>query len=162
MLYFAAAHALAGCALLKDADTAGSSRPDVVEGMAESATGLEQLLRYFQRIRKLTGAELAREQNNARRTYTRQPSDFQRVQLAMALSPPNAAAGDQARALELLDAVARNPNSGLHGLAFLMSVYLRDQRRLENGALGLQQKLDDLKSMEKALLERERAGAKRQ
>jgi len=157
----AAVLTIAGCALLKDIDTGSSPRPDVIEGMAEPGTELDRLLRYFHRIRKLSSAELMREQNSARLSYTRRQSDFHRVRLAMALSPPSTSGGDPARALELLDTLVKNPNSGLHALAFLMSAYLQDQRRLENNAYALQQKLDNLKSMEKNMLERERAGVKR-
>jgi hypothetical protein len=79
----------------------------------------------------------------------------------MLLTLPGAAAGDDARALELLEPVTRSADSGLRGLALLMTAFLQEQRRLEAGAQGLQQKLDALLSLERSMTGREGGAAVR-
>ncbi len=168
--------ALAGCTLLKGPETeAPAETPGEVEDARAAGTEVEQLLDYFQRLRKLRGAELGREHNNARVAFNRTRSEFDRVRLAMVLSLPNTAVSDDPRALELLDSMVRNENSTLRGLALLMSAYLQERRRLDGSVQSLQQsvqglqqnvqalqqKLDALKSMERSLIEREQAGQKR-
>lgn len=128
---------------------------------AEPAASSESLLAYFQQVRKMSGAELAREQQAAQRAYERSRSDDARVRLAMVLTPPNAAATDQARALELVAPVARNRQSRLQGVAFMMETYLRELRRIDAEAQSAQQKLEQLKSLERSLIERDEAGRRR-
>ena len=68
---------------------------------------------------------------------------------------------DDARALEVLEPVMRNSKSNFHGLAILMGTYLQEHRKLGSSVQGMQQKLEDLKSLERSLIERERGGAAR-
>jgi Skp family chaperone for outer membrane proteins len=86
---------------------------------------------------------------------------------------------DEARALELLDPVAKNAASPLQGLAFLLGSYVFEQRRLgaqvqtlqqnvqglqgnvqalQGNVQALQQKLDALKTLERSLSERREGG----
>ena len=129
------------------------------------ASQVETLIAEYVRLRRLPGAELVREQEDARREFNQTRSDSARVRLAMALGVPGSAAGDEARALELLDPLVKTPGASLHGLAFLLSSYLHDQRRLaaqvnglqqnvqglQQNVQGLQQKLDAIKSLERSL-----------
>jgi hypothetical protein len=116
----------------------------------------ERLLDYFRYVRKLAGAELSREHEAVRAAYQRTRSDFDRMRLAMTLSLPETALRDEARALEALEPVVRNPGSSLHGLATLLHTFVQEQRRLERSMQGMQQKLDALKAMERDLIERKR------
>lgn len=140
-------------------DVADTPRAGVAVGTVKSE--LEQLLEYFQRVKSLPGAELGREQESARLAFNRTRSDFDRVRLAMVLALPQAPANGDMRALDLLDPLVKNRSAPLHSLALLMGAFLQEQRRLEAGAQGLQQKLDALKSMERSLLEREQAAQKK-
>ena len=93
----------------------------------------------------------------------------------MALATPGSAASDDARALELLDPLAKTPGASLHALAFLMSAYIQEQRRLtaqvnglqqnvqglQQNVHGLQQKLDAIKSLERNLSGRGEAPRRR-
>jgi FtsZ-binding cell division protein ZapB len=136
---------------------------------------LDSLLAEFERLRRLPPADVAREHDNARQAYVQSRTDSARVKLAMALSVPGAAAGEEMKALELLDPLVKNPSSPLHGIAFLISAFIQEQRRLaslvqglqqnvqglqqNNQALqqnvhGLQQKLDALRTLERSLTER--------
>jgi hypothetical protein len=105
----------------------------------------------------------------------------------MVLSVPGSALYDDARALEALDPLLKNPDSPLHPLAFMVSTQIQERRRSvafqqrfeseqrrghalqqkleeeQKRGHSLQQKLDALKSLEKSLLEREsdRGGRRR-
>jgi hypothetical protein len=126
------------------------------------ADDVERLLSYFEQIRKLPAADLARENEGARAAFTRTRSEFDRMRLAMLLSLPNTALSDDQRAADLLEPLVKNENSSLHGLALVMSAHLQERRRLETGmqnlqqnVQGLQQKLDALMSLERSLIDRE-------
>ncbi|MGZ5145612.1 MAG: hypothetical protein ACXWCP_18865, partial [Burkholderiales bacterium] len=106
-------------------------------------------------------ADVAREQEAARQAFAQTRSDAARVQLAMALSVPGSGAVDETRALDLLEPLAKNPLAPLHGLAFLLSTHIQEQRRivaqlqgLQQNVQGLQQKLDALRTLERSLSER--------
>ena len=119
-------------------------------------------LGYFDRVRRLPAAELARELESMRSTYLRTHADLDRLQLAMLLALPNTAVTDDARALELLDPIAKSPLHVLHPVAVLLSTYVQEQRRLAQSSQALQkdvqtlqQKLDALRTLERTLSERE-------
>jgi len=138
--------------------------PPVAVPPTARAEDLERLLVYFEHIRKLPSAELTRENESARASFTRSRSDFDRLRLAMLLSVPNTAIADEQRAYELLDPVVKNPASPLHGLALLMSTHLQERRRLEGSnrelqqnVQGLQNKLDALMSLERTLMDRDKS-----
>ena len=123
---------------------------------------IERLLIYFEQIRKLPAADLARENEGAKAAFTRTRSEFDRMRLAMLLSIPNTALSDDQRAADLLEPLVKSQNSSLRGLALVMSAHLQERRRLESGmqnlqqnVQGLQQKLDALMSLERSLIDRE-------
>jgi hypothetical protein len=193
--------ALGGCALVKEPPPAvvdaepGDAAPVVpdttaapaevpeppprVERASPEPAELRALLAEFSRLRKLPGAELARAQEAARLAFNQSRSDVSRVRLAMALTVPGSPVNDEARALELLDPVARNAASPLQDLAFLLGSYVFEQRRLgaqvqtlqqnvqglqgnvqalQGNVQALQQKLDALKTLERSLSERREGG----
>ncbi|MBI1965299.1 MAG: hypothetical protein HYV99_00785 [Betaproteobacteria bacterium] len=151
----ACAALLAGCGVLRGLEDQQPA-PWVQAGAPQPASDAESLMLYFQHVRKLPGAELGREHETARQAYARARSDFNRVRLAMVLALPNAPFGDEPRALELLDPVAKNPNGRLQGLAYVLASHLQERRRLDASAQGLQQKLDALMSLERSMIERKR------
>lgn len=145
----------AGCGALRSPETGGEPwvRADGPRPIGNS----ESLLMYFEYVRKLQSSELAREHDAVRQLYAASRTDFNRVRYAMLLSIPGTAFYDDVRALDALDPLLRNQNAALRGLAVIVSAQIRDQRR----AQGLQQKLEGLRLLEKNLLERDAAGAKR-
>jgi hypothetical protein len=157
----AACGALAGCGALRgpqETERAPDAEvsPATQVAPARPADGAETLLVYYQHLRKLSGSDLAREHETARQSYTRSRTDYERIRLAMVLSVPGFAFSDDARALELLDPVSKNPNGQLQGLAFLLAAHLQERRRLDANAQGLQQKLDALRTLERSMIERKR------
>lgn len=119
--------------------------PAIVRPVSET----DHLLAYYQNLRGLSSADLAREQETARLAYARGRTDYNRVRYAMVLT-----FHDDARALEMLEPVARNPNGHLQPLASLLASHLQERRRLDSNAQALQQKLDALRSLERRMIER--------
>ena len=152
---------LAGCELLPVEESAPVSedpiavREDPIRTERPRAQSeAENLLAYYQHVRKLPATELGKEHDMARQAYTLARSDYNRVRLAMLLSLPGTAVSDEPRALDLLDPVAKNPAGELHGLALLLATNLQERKRLDASAQGLQQKLDALRSLERSMIER--------
>lgn len=146
---------LAGCGALRGLESQEPA-PWVQAGSPQPASDAESLLLYHQHVRKLSGAELGREHDTARQAYSRSRSGFNRVRFAMVLSLANTTFNDDARALELLYPVSKNPGGHLSGLAYLLISQLQERKRLDAAAQGLQQKLDALRSLERSLIERKR------
>jgi hypothetical protein len=146
------------------------------EPVADPDTKVVQtLLAEYGRLRRLTAPDLAREQEAARQAFAQSRSDAARIQLAMTLTVPGGAANEEARALELLEPIVKNPTAPLHGLAFLLTAQIQEQRRLiaqvqglqqnnqglqqnvqalQQNVQGLQQKLDALRTLERSMSER--------
>jgi hypothetical protein len=130
---------------------------------------VELLLADFERLRRLSPSEVVREQDAARSAFGQSRSDAARVRFAMALALPGQGAGEDTRALDLLEPLVKNPAAALHTLAFLMASYIQESRRLATQLQGaqqsvqglqqnvqaLQQKLDALRTLERSLTERE-------
>ena len=149
LLLAAGACLAAGCAA-----PPGTGKPTPV--VARPASESESLLGYYQNLRGLSAADLGREYEAARQAYSRARTDYNRVRYAMVLTVPNSAFSDDARALEMLDPVAKNPNGQLQPLASLLAGHLQERKRLDANAQALQQKLDALRSLERSRIERKR------
>lgn len=149
--------ALGGCSALR-----GGEAPDpaaAVEDVRGDPAEVGRVLAHYAKLRQMPAPELAREQEAARRAPARPRTDAARVRSALLLTLPGAAAGDDQRALELLEPVTRSSDSGLRGLALLLTSLLQEQRRLDASAHGLQQKLDALMNLERNMTGRD--GARR-
>lgn len=142
---------------------------------------LEILIQYYAGLRRLTPTALAKEQDNLRQQVVTAPTAHNRMQMALVLSLPNNPNRDYGRALSVLDPIAKEAGntasngSSLPHFALILQGMILDNRRMEaenkrldetlqntNSKLKdeqrqselLQQKLDQLKSIEKGLLER--------
>lgn len=124
--------------------------PVVARPVSES----ESLLGYYHSLRGLPATDLGKEHEVARQAYARARTDYNRVRYAMVLTVPNSTFHDDARALEMLEPVAKNPNGPLQPLASLLASHLQERRRLDANAQALQQKLDALRSLERSIIER--------
>lgn len=138
----------------------GLESPEAVSwapaGTPRPTSDADNLLAYFDQVRKLPAAELGKEHETARQAFLSARSDFSRVRLAMLLSLPGTPVSDEPRALDLLDPVTKNPGAELHRLAVLLAANLQERKRLDANAQGLQQKLDALRSLERNMIERKR------
>lgn len=137
---------LAGCGALPPVEPGSPTPPVVEESRGDDAA---KALAYYAQVRQLTGQELAREHESARRALAKTRSDANRLRYALLLTLPGAPAADDPRAQELLEPVTRSNDAALRGLALMMMASLQEQRRLETSAQGLQQKLDALLTLER-------------
>ena len=147
----ALALALGGCAQLRDAGKSAGQEAPVEQ--AQAGTG--SLLDYFARLRRLPTGELVRERELARRALATGPSDERRMRYAIALSVSIDGSVEAARALELLDPVAKRRDSPYQALAITMRSLLSDLAQAQRERADLQRKLDSLKALEKSLSDRE-------
>lgn len=155
-----------GCTTVETEHTApvepAPTPPRVEEPALHPTVGnAERLLQYFERIKRLSAGELTKEYETIRSAYARTASDYNRVSYAMMLSLPGASFSDDARALELLDPLAKRADAGLHPLAYLLSAFIQDRRRLGTELGAAQQKLDALKSLERNLINRDQTNSER-
>lgn len=134
-----AALILAGCAAVPQS-TAPAAHSDS-----------EALLAYFERVRQLPAADLAREKETARRALTGEPSDIHRMRYVLALAVPGSPPADTAKALEIVEPVARNRAAPLHGLAAMLRALLADLHRSDSELADTRRKLDSLMAIEKNL-----------
>lgn len=127
-----------------------------------------RILSYFDRLRRMSAPELARELDVVRAAYNRQHGETERVKLAMIYALPGSPVTDDTRALDLLEPLVKAAAHPLHDVAALIFAYVQEQKRLALNAQALQkevqalqQKLDALRSLERALSEREAAPPRR-
>ncbi len=148
---------LAGCAT--SPEPAPESGQPAVEPETKAApsppvrpaiSDADMLLAYFDNLRKLTPPEFARETELVRKLYAKAKTDIVRMRYAMLLAATPGAPADEARINEILDPVLKGQDTNLRALATLVSAQFQEQRR----ALGLQQKLDALMSLDKTMIER--------
>lgn len=138
----------------------------------------DRALRFYDRLLKLKGAELAQELDIARQAFEKDKSELNRVQLAMLLSLPGTSFRDDHTAYNLLQPFARDKGfetSVLRPLAVLLYMELAELRRLDEAlqqqtaktrdeqrrAEALQQKLEAILEMEMKMIEREQAAPPR-
>jgi hypothetical protein len=129
--------------------------PAVVKDVRPIVGDAEQLLYYFERIKRLQGSDLAKEYEAVRTAYSRTSSDFNRISYGMLLSLPGTSFMDEGRALELLEPLAKRSDAGVRSLAFLLVIFIQERRRMSGEFNAMQQKLDALKSLERRLIERD-------
>lgn len=144
---------MGGCTALPDVVT---QEPAPTVQPERPVSDVESLLLYYRHIGKLKENQLSREHEIAWNAYARQRTNFNRVRLAMLLGLPQTALSDNARALELLEPVAKNGDREFSALAGLLAAHLRERQRLDAAVQDLQQKLDALKSLERSMMERKR------
>lgn len=150
---------LAACGTLRDRPPAPigdkppapSVEPWLRELSVQPVTDNERLLAYFDWIQRLAAPELARERETARRALSAEASDAHRLRYALALTASGGAAEGGAKALDILEPVARNRASPQHALALMLRTLLGELRRAETEQAELKRKLDSLKALEKSM-----------
>jgi len=161
---------LCGCPAVTEQNARSERWYDTVVEPHQSDT--ERALRFYDRIIRLKGPELAQELATAKQEFEKEKSGLNRMQLAMLLSVPGAAFRDDHAAANLLQHFLKDKNaedSPLRPLAVLLNSQLSDSHKLEEALQqqtaktkeeqrksdALQQKLEALLEMEMKMLERE-------
>ncbi|HEX5393326.1 MAG TPA: hypothetical protein VFW68_08595 [Rhodocyclaceae bacterium] len=114
------------------------------------------LLYYFDYLRALSPADQMQEQERARRAFSKDKSDFHRLQLSMALDAPAASLADHRQAASLLEPLARETKGHDRELHLLATLMLSGNRRSDD----LERKLEAVKEIERNLLQRDRRPSK--
>ena len=131
-----------------------------------AAEELKSILLYFNMVSRLSTNDVRREYDTARAAFAANPSDANRLRLALVLSLATNPLKDERRALDLLEPLTkdlRGHYTPLRGLALVTHTLIREQQKLGTNVQALKEKLDALMSLEKSLTERARPepGAKK-
>jgi hypothetical protein len=185
--------AATGCALFPNLQLPGATQsqqeppkveaPKVESPKAESpkvevvpaTTGdAEALVQYTAYMRRLNAADQGREQEAMKQLVAKNKTEINRAELALTYALPGLATRDDARALGLLEPLAKEATSpAVRNFALMLLGFVAENRRVDeslqivNGKLKdeqkqsaeLQQKLEALKSIEKSLSDRDRGKA---
>lgn len=138
------------------------------EAVKRQPNELEQLLTYYDHVRKLQPAELSKEQETVRQAFAKDKSDLSRMRLALIQAMPGSAVRNDAGAQALLEPVLKDGSirdAGLRAFAMLLSAYLAEHKRYEDRLRDDQKQIEDLNakiealtSIEKSLMERGQKG----
>ena len=124
-----------------------------------AAEELKAILMYYNVVSRLAAADLRREHDTARAAFAANPSEPNRVRLALVLSLATNPQKDEKRALDLLEPMTkdlRGSYTPLRGLALVTYTLIREQQKLGASVQALKEKLDALMSLERSLTERTR------
>ena len=139
------------------------------------ATGdAEALVQYTAYVRRLNAADQGREQEAMKQLVAKNKTELNRAELALTYALPGLASRDDARALNLLEPLAKEASSpAIRNFALLLLSFVAENRRVDDNlqtvsgklkdeqkqSAELQQKLEALKSIEKSLSDRDRGKA---
>ena len=184
--------AAAGCALFPGLQTPAPAPPQQEPPKVEApkveapkveapkvevvqATGdAEALVQYTAYIRRLNAADLGREQDAVKQLVAKNKTELNRAELALTYALPGLASRDDARALSLLEPLAKEASSpAIRNFALMLLSFVAENRRVDENlqtvsgklkeeqkqSAELQQKLEALKSIEKSLSDRDRGKA---
>ena len=125
-------------------------------GMDENRVVLDAIAQA-QRVSQASEGEQRRELTAAQQAYNRDKGSASRLRLGVLLALPLANLGDESRALSLLEPLAGN--SGPVGqFAGLLVAQVNERLRQERKGLQWKEQLDQLKTIERQLIERGRGG----
>jgi hypothetical protein len=156
--------ALCACTAMHGGEDRYWLKPDASSSIGD----VPSLLQYASYARNLGAAEREREIERQRSAYGRDKSDFRRLQYALLLSAPEAAANERKLAHQLVEPLLeskRNPD--LAALAGLVYAQLNAQAsatatsstaiaQCQKRAEELEKKLDAVKDIERSLMRREK------
>lgn len=173
LLVFMLTVALAsGCDSLPPRQQDGPGKTPAIPGVTRPLSDVEALLQYYEAIYGLSASDLSREREWARQVYARSTTDYNRLQLALHGTLPDAGNDGQAQTLALIEPLLREPRgqtSGLRRFAMLIKAMIIENRKIadqwqqatqkakeeQRRSEDLQQKLNALKSIEKSLIQRD-------
>jgi hypothetical protein len=123
----------------------------------------QQALSLLSYLGQLVGASVEdqkREYQNASQQFQKAKSDANRVRLAALLMLPNTTFQDDVKAMTVLEGLSSKNTSPVRELAVFLHAQLverqRQVREEQKRADAIQQKLDNLKAIERSLLDRDR------
>ncbi|HTO47480.1 MAG TPA: hypothetical protein VML91_07555 [Burkholderiales bacterium] len=133
--------------------TPAPSPPPAPTAEAEEARQVAELLSYYQRVAGLGLEDQKRELATATQVFNRERSNASRVRLALVYAIPGSAVQDDARAAQLLEPVASG-SGALRQFAGLVHAQVTDRLKTQKRADQLKDQVEQLRSIEKELIER--------
>jgi uncharacterized protein YceK len=146
-LLLAIALLLSGCA--------GLRMQNLPDGELEERQVI-QLINYAQHVATMTAEQQRREYSAGNQAFARDKDAMSRTRLALLLATPGTSVHDTARAASLLEPMAA-PNdaaSPLRAFARLLYVQLNENASEQKRAGQMREKLEALKDVERAIMER--------
>jgi hypothetical protein len=148
-----AALAVAACGILP-----GENVPAVTEVavVPDDARQLADLVGYYSRVAGMGPEEQRREYAGATQAFNRDRSAYNRVRLALLAAMPGTPFQDDARALGLLEPfAAAGANTGKVGqFGAMLHAEVSDRARARARADQLKEQLDQLRAVERAIIDR--------
>jgi len=150
--------ALTGCANWWPSVFPSSGGDSSVRDERESRQVVE-LIGYVQRVAALQADEQQRELNASSQIFSKDRGAYGRVRLALLLSLPGTAFGDDTRAAGLLEPlVSKEAGAGpMQQFAGLLYAQVNERLREQRRATQFKEQLDALKDVERKIIEREQA-----
>ncbi len=132
----------------------------VTNPLSEDDQQALSLLGFLGQISSASMDDQKREYQNASQQFQKAKTDVNRLRFAALLMLPNTAFQDDAKALGVLEGVSAKNASPIRELALFLHGQLAERQRQvreeQKRADAIQQKLDNLKAIERSLLDRER------
>jgi len=120
---------------------------------ADESRQVAELLGYYQRVAGFGPDDQKRELATATQAFNRERSNANRVRLALLYSIPGGATQDDARAAQLLEPVAGG-SGAFRQLAGLVHAQVTDRVKTQKRADQLKDQVEQLRAIEKQLMER--------
>lgn len=132
----------------------------VTNPLSEDDQQALSLLGFLGQISSASMDDQKREYQNASQQFQKAKTDVNRLRLAALLMLPNTAFQDDVKALGVLEGISAKNASPIRELALFLHGQLAERQRQvreeQKRADAIQQKLDNLKAIERSLLDRER------
>jgi hypothetical protein len=140
----------AGCAGLRNTGLPG------LAGIEPEERQVIELISYAQRVATMTAEQQRREYSAGNQAFARDKDALSRMRLALLLATPGAGVQDAARAATLLEPMATQGDvaSPLRSFARLLYVQLNERASEQKRANQMRDKLEALKEVERAIMER--------
>jgi hypothetical protein len=113
-------------------------------------------LGYAQQVAARPAEAQRREVQSAQQAFARDKNTSSRLRLALLLSQPNLAGHDEGRAAALLEPLVSGSDGSARALASLLLVQINERQKGERQSRQMKDQLDELRSIERSLIERER------
>lgn len=155
LLWCVAAFVAAACTALPTAPpTAPPTVPQVV--IPEDVKQLSELIGYYSRVAAMRPDDQRREYAAASQAFSRDPSPYYRMRLALLALMPGTLFQDDVKAMSLLEPYSRSGASAdkLHQFGAILHEQLAEGAKARGRAEQLKEQLDALRAVERTIIER--------
>ncbi len=145
-------------ALVPAACTAPPTAPPVVREItiSDDAKQVSDLLGYYSRVAAMQPEDQRREYASAGQTFSRDPTPYNRIRVALLACMPGTPFQDDVRATSLLEPLSRSGPSAdrLRQLGAMLHGQIEERAKARARAEQLREQLDALRAVERTIIER--------